>query len=122
MQIKSYSSFEELEKAVKAEEQAIEGQQQYQAYFATFGSSSPFAKNYVAILANNQNDARYVMFEVFGKKWAFIYNAYLELAKQVREYGLLPLCFLSACRYGKNATDIEIKRINEQEYLLMVEI
>lgn len=62
-------------------------------FFFTFGQNA-FAKRYVGVIAPDTGAARHAMFNHFGEKWAFQYDAPTELRKQSREFGLTPLIHL----------------------------
>lgn len=56
-------------------------------FIGTFGSGQEYAGYYVQIFAENIKDARNIMFENFGRKWAFVYTiesweSWVEYAKE----------------------------------------
>lgn len=74
----------------------------YKQFFATFAGASPFAKNYIGIRAKDISDARQAMFDVFGKRWCFMYSTDNgELERQILDYNLKPLAFI---KDGKQIT------------------
>jgi hypothetical protein len=43
-------------------------------YYVTFGQSHPLRDNYITVRATSYDNARTVLFDVLGTKWAFIYE------------------------------------------------
>lgn len=68
------------------------------SYF-TFGQGSPFKNCYVEIIATLDEQARQVMVETFGEKWAFQYTPE-KWKGQVEEWHYVKLCTIAGNAYG----------------------
>lgn len=117
MEIKEYKSLKALKEAINKEKAAIDAKATYKTYFATFGGGSPFANNYVGIVAQSMVDARIVMHQTFDAKWAFLYTAPGGLLEQIKEFHLKHLCYLKARPYGHSGEhQLEIIQIPVSEF------
>lgn len=43
-------------------------------FYLTFGQNSPFKNGWVSVFAPSYEDARKLIFQIFSKKWAMLYE------------------------------------------------
>lgn len=104
--------------AAKAVEEMLNEESRIKTWFFTFGAGHPLHKHFVGIKANDPGMARYAMIHVFGKNWAFQYDAndpINGLYQQQFEWKLQPLVFLEVVKYDHH-TEPTIKAITEKQY------
>ena len=59
-------------------------------YFFTFGTGQQHANHYVEITAKDEDEARDMMVDKFGRKWAFVYPSHDKMTDYGRwKYKLL---------------------------------
>lgn len=68
-------------------------------FYATFGTSSPLGQCYVEIDAFNEEAARDVMFEIFDRRWGFVYGE-CQKAEAIDRYDLQRVMVLEPTKWG----------------------
>jgi hypothetical protein len=93
-------------------------------YIATFGAGHPMKNQYIGIIAENAEAARFAMFKTFGQKWGFIYEANdPEHGVRVQEarWGIKPSGFLVA-GHDSYHREPQIRTADQDEFELAMRI
>ena len=76
-------------------------------FFFTFGIGKPYGKFYVEIHAPSMTDARAVMFDCHGDKFAFSYNEQ-QFEGQAKHHGYSRLALIVPEKYGYHRAQKEM--------------